>query len=155
VYTPLFNQRWQLARGIRLRENCCLWYSLRLDENLDAFTGVLKHKVAFIRDIELTGLERTVSNALHTLLVAIRAIEEQKAVKILALLKALLCQCELPSLKRDITHFLKFFSRFLFLCDFIGLFDSVELEGQVELVVLVGSHFEGERFLAGLLQELG
>ena len=88
-------------------------------------------------------------------MVAIRAIEQEQTVEVIALLEALLSQCKLSAHQSDVANLSELFRRALTLSNFVSFFDSVKLEGQVELVVFVRSKVKSHRLLAIRLQKLG
>lgn len=88
-------------------------------------------------------------------MVAIRAVEKQQTVEVLALLKALLSKSELTAHQGDVTDLPELLRRALVLCNFVCLLHSVQLKSKIKLVILIGSQVKGHRLLAVRLQKFG
>jgi len=139
---PLFYQSRQSTRGIRLGEDCCFCDSFRLDQHFNALTGILKNKVSLESDVILAYFERVISHVGETLLVAVRAVEQQQTVQVLALFEALLGKRELTTKQGDVSDLFKLFRGVLLLSNLVRFLDSVKLQCQVKLVVLVRSQIK-------------
>ena len=92
---------------------------------------------------------------LETILITIARVEQEQAIEVAALLEALLCQSELSSAQSDVADLSPLFGRLLLLGDAFGDLNVVKRDGQLELMVQVGSKFERQFFLVIELEEFG